>query len=244
MFSQWTHTVLYIWPKTHVLGHFGPFRYSTKIGAKRAELVPLANMFAKQSWVRCFRNERTQSSRFDPKLMFWGVSDHFVIAQKSVQNGPNRCHLRTCSLTEVVSDCFATNAPNTLHLTQNSCFGVFRTVSLLRENRCKTGRTGAIREHVRKTKLGQMFSQRTHPILYIWPKTHVLGHFGPFRYSTKIGAKRAELVPFTNMFAKQSCDRCFRNERTQSFIFDLKLMFWGVLYHFVTARKLVENGQN
>jgi hypothetical protein len=37
-----------------------------------------------------------------------------------------------------------------LHWTQkNSCFGAFRTVSLLHENQCKTGRTGAINAQVR-----------------------------------------------------------------------------------------------
>jgi hypothetical protein len=33
-------------------------------------------------------------------------------------------------------------------------------------------------------------------------KTHVLGHFGPFRYCTKVDAKLAELVPLTHKFAK------------------------------------------
>jgi hypothetical protein len=36
-----------------------------------------------------------------------------------------------------------------LHWTQNSCFGAFRTFSLLYESRCKTGRTGAINAEVR-----------------------------------------------------------------------------------------------
>jgi hypothetical protein len=44
---------------------------------------------------------------------------------------------------------FRTNAPDPLHWNQNSCFGAFRTVSLLHESRCKTGRTGAINAQVR-----------------------------------------------------------------------------------------------
>jgi hypothetical protein len=48
--------------------------------------------FAKRSCVGFFPNERTQSSPFDPKLIFWGVSDCFVTARKSVQNGPNWVH--------------------------------------------------------------------------------------------------------------------------------------------------------
>jgi hypothetical protein len=43
---------------------------------------------------------------------------------------------------------FATNAPDPLHWTQNSCFVVFWTVSLLHESPCKTGRTSAVNAQV------------------------------------------------------------------------------------------------
>jgi hypothetical protein len=59
-----------IGPKTHVLGRFGPFRYSTKVDAKLAELVPLTHKFAKPSRIRIFRRKRTQSTPLDRKLMF------------------------------------------------------------------------------------------------------------------------------------------------------------------------------
>jgi hypothetical protein len=78
--------------KTHVLGRFGPFGYCTKVDAKLAELVPLTHKFAKQSRVRIFRNERTRSTPLDLKLIFWGVSDLLVTAQKSMQNWPNWSH--------------------------------------------------------------------------------------------------------------------------------------------------------
>jgi hypothetical protein len=68
------------------LGRFLPFRYCTKIDAKLAELVPLSHKFAKQSRVGIFRNERTRSNPFDQKLLFWGVSDRFITARKSMQN--------------------------------------------------------------------------------------------------------------------------------------------------------------
>jgi hypothetical protein len=70
-----------------VLGLFGPFRYFTKVNAKLAELVPLSHKFNKQSRVGIFCNERTRSTPFDQKLMFWGVSDRFVTARKSMQTG-------------------------------------------------------------------------------------------------------------------------------------------------------------
>jgi hypothetical protein len=126
--------------------------------------------------------------------------------------------------------------PDPLHLTQNSCFGVFRTVSLLHETRCKTGRTGAINAKVRKTKSCRNFSQRTHPIHSMGPKTHVLGCSGLFRYCTEVDAKLAELLPLTHKFAKQSRVRIFRNELIRSTPLDPKLMFWVVSDRFVTAR--------
>jgi hypothetical protein len=53
-------------------------------------------------------------------------------------------------------------------------------------------------------KLRWLFSQRTHLIHSIGPKTHVLGRFELFRYCTKVDAKLAELVQLTHEFAKQS----------------------------------------
>jgi hypothetical protein len=52
------------------------------------------------------------------------------------------------------------------------------------------------------------------PIHSIGPKTHVLGRFGPFRYRTKVDGKLAEQAPLTPKFAKRSCVRIFRYERT------------------------------
>jgi hypothetical protein len=75
--------------KTNVLGRFVPFHFCTNVDAKLVELVPLTHMFAKQSCVEIFRNERTRSTPLDPQLIFWGVSHHFVIARKSMQNWPN-----------------------------------------------------------------------------------------------------------------------------------------------------------
>jgi hypothetical protein len=92
IFSQRTHPIHFILPKTHILGRFGQFRYCTKVDATLAELVPLMHKFAKQSRVRIFRNERTRSTPLDPELMFWAVLDRFVTAEKSMQNWPNWCH--------------------------------------------------------------------------------------------------------------------------------------------------------
>jgi hypothetical protein len=61
-------------------GRFGPFCYCTKLDAKLAELAQLTPKFAKRSCVGTFRNERNRSTPLDPKLMFWGISDHFFIS--------------------------------------------------------------------------------------------------------------------------------------------------------------------
>ena len=53
--------------------HLGPFGCLTKLDAKRAELV---QKFVPRSRVGFFRDERTQSTPFNPKLMFWCISYH------------------------------------------------------------------------------------------------------------------------------------------------------------------------
>jgi hypothetical protein len=176
--------------------------------------------------------------------MFWGISDRFITPRKSMQNWPNWCHYRTTSLNKVVSEFFETNAPDPLQLTQNSCFSAFRTVLLLHESRCKTSRTGAIIAQVRKIKSRRNFSQRTHPIHSIGPKTHVFGRFGPFYYGTKVDAKLAKLEPLSRKFATQNRVGIFRNERTRSTPFDPKLIVWGISDRFVTPRKSMQNWPN
>ena len=103
--------------------------------------------------------------------------------------------------------------------------GAFETVWLPYETRCKTGRTSA---KGRAMKLRQNFSQRTHPIHPIGPKTDVLVHSGPFGCLTKLGAKRAELV---QKLVPRSHVGIFRNKQSRSNPLDPKLMFWCVLYH-------------
>src|SRR6185503_9534435 len=56
--------------------HFGPFRYCTKLGAKRDKQVQLMQNFVQRCLVIIFRNERSRSASLDPKLMFWFVSFH------------------------------------------------------------------------------------------------------------------------------------------------------------------------
>jgi len=68
--------------------HSGPFGYLTKLGGKRAELV---QKFVPQSCVRIFRNERTQSTPFGPKLNFWCISYHLGASRTIWLSYETRC---------------------------------------------------------------------------------------------------------------------------------------------------------
>src|SRR6185436_15075834 len=105
----------------------GPFGCLTKLGAKRAELV---QKFVPRSRFGIFCNERTRSTPLAPKLMFWCVSYHWVHSGPFgclTKIGAKRAELvRSCH--EVVSEFFATNAPDPTHWTLNCRFGAFRTI--------------------------------------------------------------------------------------------------------------------
>ena len=47
-----------------------------KLDAKRAKLAQLKPKFVSRCLVRNFRNDRSQSTPLEPKLMFWCVSFH------------------------------------------------------------------------------------------------------------------------------------------------------------------------
>ena len=98
--------------------------------------------------------------------------------------------------------------------------GAFGNVSLLHETRCKTDGTGAINAQVCAVNSLWNFSQRMHPH---WTLNSCIAafrsvwvHFGLFRYCTKLGAKRDELVQLMQKFLPRSHIGIFRNERTRS----------------------------
>ena len=57
--------------------HLGSFRNCMKPDAKHTELVQLTQKFMTRSHVGIFRNEHTQSTQLDPKLIFRSVSYYF-----------------------------------------------------------------------------------------------------------------------------------------------------------------------
>ena len=89
-----------------------------------------------RSHVEIFRNERTQSTPLDPKLMFWCVHSVWVhlgsfrnYMKLDAKQGElvqlmrkflPRCHV----------EIFSTNAPNPPHWAINSCFSVLHSVGI------------------------------------------------------------------------------------------------------------------
>jgi len=148
--------------------HSGPFGCLTKLGAKRAELV---QKFVPRSRDGIFRNERTRSIPFDPKLMFWFISYHlgafgtvwlpyetrYKTGRTSAKVRATKSRLNFSQQTHPITpfDPKLTFWYISYHL------GAFRTVCLPYKTRWKTGRSSA---KVRTTKLRQSFSQQTQPI--------------------------------------------------------------------------------
>ena len=153
--------------------HSGPFGCLMKLSAKRAELV---QKFVPRSRVGIFRNERTRSTPWDPKLTFWCVSYYFgalgivwltyetrcstgrtsakVRATKSRRNFSQRTHQ------------IHPIGPKLMFWCVSYYLGAFGTVWLPYETQCKMGQTSA---KVRAMMSRQNFSQRTHPIHRIGP---------------------------------------------------------------------------
>ena len=120
-----------------------------KLSAKRGELVQLMQKFEPRSHVGIFRNECTQSTPLDPKLMFWCISYHlgaFGTIRWPYKLGAKRSELgqkfRPRSRVGVFRD--------------EDHFGAFGTIWLLYQSRSKM-------------KSRRNFSQRTHPIDPIGP---------------------------------------------------------------------------
>ena len=140
-----------------------------------------------QSRVGIFYNESSRSNPLDPKLTFWCISYHLGALwtvllpyetrwknAELVQKFVPRSHVGILHNKRTRSNPLD---PKLAFWCISYYLGVFGTVWLPYEPRCKTGRTSA---KVRATKSLQNFSQRTHPIHPIWPKTDISVHFIPF----------------------------------------------------------------
>ena len=130
------------------------------------------------------------------------------------------------------------NAPNPLHWTLNSCFGVLHSVWV---------HLGSFRNYMKlDAKQGELvqlmrkFLPRCHVGIFStnapnpphWTLNSCVSalhsvrmHLGSFRHCMKLDAKQGELVPLKQKFVPQSRVRIFHNERTQSAPLDPKLKF-------------------
>ena len=150
--------------------HSGPFGCLTKLDAKRVqEFVP-------RSRFGIFRNERTQSTTLDHKLMFWCVLYYlgaFGTVWLPFETRAKRAELVPKFVPRSHVGIFRNDRTRSTPLDPELMFWcvsyylvAFGTVWLPYETRCKTGRTSA---KVCATKLCRNFSQRTHPIHPIAP---------------------------------------------------------------------------
>ena len=182
--------------------HSGLLVCLTKLGAKRAELL---QKFVPRSRVGIFRNERTRSSPFDPKLIFRCVSYYLGAFVTVCLPYETRCKTeRTsakCSCHKVVSEFSTTNAPDPPHRTLNLCFGVFCTIFgafgivwLPYETRCKTAEL--VKKFMPRSRVGIFRNERTrctpsdHKLMF-WCVSYYLGTFGtvwlPYETRCKTG---------------------------------------------------------
>src|SRR6185503_9452854 len=174
--------------------HLGPFGCLTKLGAK---LVELEQKFVPRSCIGIVRNECTRSTHWALNSCFGEF--HIVL----VHLGPLGCLTKLGAKRAELVQKFVPRSrmgifrnertrstpldPKLMFWCVSYYLGSFGTIWLPYETRCKTGRTSA---KVRASKSRRNFSQRTHPIHPIRPKTDVLVRFILF------GCIRDHLVTF------------------------------------------------
>ena len=167
-FSQRTHPIHPHWTLNSCLCashsvwvYLAIFRYYTKLGAKRVELVQLMHKFVPRSCIGIIRNERTLSTPLDPKLKFWCVS--FPLGAFGTVF---LLHETRCKMGQLVQLMQKFVPQSLVRISRNlrsrstqldpklmfSCIsfrlGAFRTASLPHKTRSKTGQTGAINAQV------------------------------------------------------------------------------------------------
>ena len=158
---------------SYYLGAFGtvwlPYETQCKMGEPVQKFVP-------RSRVRIFRNERTRSTPFDPKLTFWCVSYYlgtFGTVSCLTKLGAKRAELVQKFVPRSRVRIFRNERtrstpldPKLMFWFVSYRFGAFGTIRLPYETRCKTVRTNA---KVCATKSHWNFSQLKHPIHFIGP---------------------------------------------------------------------------
>ena len=144
---------------------------------------------------------------------------------------------------DVVLEFFAMKAPDPHHWTLNSCFGALLSVWVHLDPFHYY--TKLATKHAKLVQLIQKFvprclvrifrneHSRSIPLeskLMFWCVSFHLGALEPFRYCTKLAAKRTKLVQLMQKFVPRGLVSNFYNERPRSIPLDPKLMFWCVSF--------------
>ena len=141
--------------------HLEPFRYCTKLAAKRTKLVQLMQKFRPRCLVRTFGNERSRSILLDPKLMFWCISFRsgafwtVSLLHETLCKSAKLVQLMRKFMLRCRARIFCNKCSRSTPLDHKLMFwcvsfrsGAFWTVSLLHETWSKTRQTGAINAKV------------------------------------------------------------------------------------------------
>ena len=130
--------------------HLGPQGCLTKLGAKRAELVP---KFVPGCRVGIFCNKHTSSTQLDPKLTFWCVSNYlggfgtvWLPYEMRCKTGRTSAKVRAMKSHRNFCKERTQSTPLDPKLTFwciSYYLGAFRAALLPYKTRCKTGRTSA-----------------------------------------------------------------------------------------------------
>ena len=142
--------------------HLGPFRWRTKLGAKRAELV---EKFVPRSRVIIFRNEHTGLTPLEPKLMFWCVSYYlgafgtvslpYKTGCKTAWSGAKVRAMKSCQNFSQQNIRSTPLDANLMFWCTSYYLGAFGRVWLRYNTQCKMGQPGA---KVHATKSSRNFS--------------------------------------------------------------------------------------
>src|SRR6185503_3802478 len=164
--SSCFHAFLSVWV------HLGPFRYHTKLRAKRVKLMQLMQKFVPRRLVRIFAtNARdphhwTLNSCFGAFLFIWVHLRPFGYCKKLGAKWANLVQLKQKFEPRCLIRIFCNACSRSTPLDPKLTFwcisfhlGAFETIWLLQKSRCKMGQLGAIKAEVRATKSRQKFSK-------------------------------------------------------------------------------------
>jgi len=217
--------------------HLVPFGCLTKLGAKRAELV---QKFVPWSRARIFRNEHTQSTPLDSKLMFHSASYYFgafgtVRLRYKTQFKTGQTDAKVRAMKSRGNFSQQRNRSTPLDSKVLVCIVLFgciwdRLVAL--QNAVQNGPKWC--KSLCHEVASEFFAMNT-PDPPHWTLNSCFGvfctiwmHFGPFGCCTKLGAKPAEVV---QKFVPRSRVIIFRNKHTGLTSLGPKVMFWCVSYY-------------